>query len=128
MRADLAIVVLAVADVARAKAFYVRAFGWEVAVDLPVYVQLRLPGKTAVSLYLREGFAAQTGELPSACPAGAITAAELYLQVDDLETATARLVEAGARVLSPAARRSWGDTAAYFADPDGNVVAIFVDD
>src|SRR5207244_3574714 len=38
--------------------------------------------------------------------------------------ATASLVAAGARPLSPRAPRVWGDEAAYFADPDGHVVAV----
>lgn len=127
MSVGLAIVVFAVADVARARAFYVGAFGWEPSVDLPVYVQFRLPGHVGVSLYQCDDFARQTGEAPLVCPAGASTATELYLQVDDLETATARLLAAGARSLSPAARRDWGDTTAYFADPDGNVIAVFAE-
>jgi uncharacterized glyoxalase superfamily protein PhnB len=35
-----------------------------------------------------------------------------------------RLTAAGARVLSPVAPRDWGDDAAYFADPDGNVIVV----
>jgi len=37
----------------------------------------------------------------------------------------ARFLEAaGARLLSAAAPRDWGDEAAYFADPDGNVLVV----
>ena len=59
-----------------------------------------------------------------AVPAGAITATELYLRVDDLAAAVEALAAAGARLLSPAAQRDWGDEAAYFADPDGNVLVV----
>ncbi len=34
------------------------------------------------------------------------------------------LETAGARCLSPRAVRPWGDEAAYYADPDGNVIAV----
>jgi len=128
MRANLALVVLAVEDVGRAKSFYVDAFGWDVLVDLPVYVQLRMPGGAAIGLFQRESYGRVTTELPIACPAGASTATELYLQVQDREAAESRLLSAGARLLSPAALRDWGDTTAYFADPDGNVVAVFAED
>ena len=128
MSAELAIVIFAVADVARSKAFYLAAFGWEVRVDLPNYVQLELPGKTALSLYERSGFAVNTRSEPIACPEGEITASELYLQVDDLEAASKSLLDAGARLLAAAAPQVWGDTVAYFADPDGNVVSIFAHD
>ena len=126
MAADLAIVVLAVTDVARAKAFYVAVFGWNVGVDLPNYVQLRLPGAVALSLYERKGYAQQTGTLPALCPDGACTATELYIAVDDLEVLGARLLKAGGRLLSAAAPRDWGDTVAYYRDLDGNVIAIYV--
>jgi len=46
------------------------------------------------------------------------------VRVDDLEGTIERLRDAGARPLSPRADRNWGDEAAYFADPDGNVVAV----
>jgi uncharacterized glyoxalase superfamily protein PhnB len=35
-----------------------------------------------------------------------------------------RLHSAGARALSPLGPRDWGDEAAYFADPDGNVLVV----
>jgi GNAT superfamily N-acetyltransferase len=40
--------------------------------------------------------------------------------------AVSRVESAGGRVLSPALPRDWGDRAAYFADPDGNVVVVAV--
>ena len=43
---------------------------------------------------------------------------------DDLPSAVARLEAAGARALSALAARPWGDEAAYFADPCGNVIVV----
>ena len=116
--------IFAVADVPRARAFYDRAFGWEVGAEVPVYVEYRLPGGMLLGLYRREGFACNTGQASVATPAGGLTATEIYLRVEDLGEAVARLTAAGARLLSPAAPREWGDEAAYFADPDGNVIAV----
>ena len=118
------LLILAVGDLARAKRFYDAAFGWEVAVDLPVFVEYRVGPGVGVGLYTRDGYARNTGAAPAAIPAGAIAATELYLRVDDLGAAARRVEAAGGRLLSPAARRVWGDEAAYFADPDGNVVAV----
>jgi len=114
--------ILAVAEMERSRAFYDRAFGWRKEVDLPVYCEYSLPGGMLLGLYRREGFARNTGIAPAAVPAGAITATEIYLRVEDLPAAVAALEAAGARLLSPAAVRDWGDEAAYFADPDGNVL------
>jgi len=116
--------ILAVRDLGRAAAFYRAAFGWNPVVETPVYVELVDAGAMRIGLYLREGFARNTGQMPLHQPHGAITATELYLAVDDVATAAAALVAAGARELSPAAPRPWGDVAAYYADPDGNVVVV----
>ncbi len=34
------------------------------------------------------------------------------------------LLAAGGRLLSALAPRPWGETVAYYADPDGNVIAV----
>lgn len=118
------LVVLACTDVARAKAFYAGVFGWPAIVDLPVYAELAVPTGLRVGLYARDGFARNTGESPAAPPAAGTTACELYLRVDDVGAALARLVAHGGRLLSAPAERPWGDEAAYVADPEGNVVAV----
>lgn len=120
----LALVILAVADVPRAVRFYRAAFGWEQTVDVPVYAELALPGGMRLGLYAREPFGANTGQVPHAIPPGALAPTELYLYPDDLEAARARLEAAGARRLSALAPRGWGDEAAYYADPDGNVLVL----
>lgn len=123
--ARLAITILAVADVRRSVAFYVAAFGWSVAADAaPAYAELELPGGARIGLYVRGGFARTAGAAPADVPAGCVGPAEIYLRVEDLDGAIAALVAAGARPLSPRAPREWGDEAAYFADPDGHVVAV----
>jgi predicted enzyme related to lactoylglutathione lyase len=116
--------ILAVADLPRAREFYDRAFGWKREWDLPVYCEYSMPGGMLLGLYDRRGFARITGLAPAAVPEGAISATEIYLRVEDLDGAAARLAAAGARLLSPAAPREWGDDAAYFADPDGNVLVV----
>jgi catechol 2,3-dioxygenase-like lactoylglutathione lyase family enzyme len=120
----LVLVILAVADVPRALRFYRDAFGWAQAVDVPVYAELALPDGLRLGLYRRDAFASNTGEAPFAPPAGALAPTELYLHVDDVGAAQARLEAAGARRLSDRAPRPWGDEAAYYADPDGNVVVV----
>jgi predicted enzyme related to lactoylglutathione lyase len=116
--------ILAVRDLSRASAFYTQAFGWPQTVSAPVYVEFGLPGGLRLGLYAREAFARNTGEAAGRPIAGELTCTELYLHTDDLDDAIARLGSAGARALSPRAVRDWGDEAAYFADPDGNVVVV----
>ena len=116
--------VLACDDVVRLRDFYVAVFGWRVTVDLPVYVELDVPTGLRVGLYVREGFARNTHASPAPRPSEATTASELYLRVDDVPAALARLVAAGGRLLSPTGPRPWGDEAAYVSDPEGKVVAV----
>lgn len=116
--------ILAVEDLARAAKFYASAFGWQRVVDAPVYVEFALPAGMRLGLYERRGFARNTGVLPAPQPVAGTTATEMYFHVDDLAAAVERLTNAGARMLSPPALREWGDEAAYFADTDGNVIAL----
>jgi len=48
----------------------------------------------------------------------------VYVRVEDVDATAAQLEEAGGRALSPLEERAWGERAAWFADPDGNVVAV----
>lgn len=118
--------ILAVADVDRSLDFYTRAFGWPLRTRVPVYAELELPDGNGLGLYARGAFARNTGQAPQPTAAGAISGTEIYLRCDDLEPAVHRVEVAGGRILSPALPRDWGDRAAYFADPDGNVVVLAV--
>lgn len=120
----LTLVILAVSDLPRAVKFYSRAFEWEIAVDNAVYVEYKLPNGMRVGLYERHAFGKNPGETPILVPTGTLAPTELYLYADDPYDAMLRLSEAGGRMLSPLEPRSWGDLAGYYADPDGNVIAI----
>lgn len=122
--ARLSLVIVAVHELTRARRFYDAAFGWPVAVDAPVYTEYALPGAMRLGLYLREGFAKNTAAPISPRAPGHTTATELYLTVDDPAAYASRLADLGARCLSPLAERPWGDLAAYFEDPEGNVVVV----
>ncbi len=116
--------ILAVADLERAASFYRSAFGWPARIAVPVYVELVLPDGRGLGLYQRESYALNTGRLPVPAPDGAITATEIYVHCDDLPRAITRIEAAGARRLSDRRPRDWGDEAAYYADPDGNVLVL----
>ena len=54
---------------------------------------------------------------------GEITRARVGFVVDELEPVHARLLSAGARVITAPERRPWGASATY-EDPDGNTVSL----
>lgn len=117
------LVILAVSDLKRSVAFWRAAFGWRPRVEVPVYVELVMPGGT-LGLYQREAFTRNTGEGAAGPPVAGTTSTELYVRVVEPLATAARLEAAGARCLSPLALRPWGEEAAYYADPDGNVVVV----
>lgn len=123
-KARLSLVILAVRELPRATRFYADVFGWAVAVDVPVYVELALPEGMRLGLYQRDSFVKNTDAPAAPRLDGHTTSTELYLTVDDLDATISRLSAAGAPCRSALAPRPWGDTAAYFEDPDGNVVVV----
>jgi uncharacterized glyoxalase superfamily protein PhnB len=120
-------VILAVDDVARAADFYRQAFGWPEndAIDYSNYVELLQPdGTGALGLYARDGFARAAGASPLTRPEAGETATEIYVRLDDARPVIERLRELSARELRDLETKQWSDEVAYFADPDGNVVAV----
>ena len=118
-------VIFAVKDVARSVEFYEHVFGWPRNdwIDYSNYVELKPPEGGALGLYERKGYAGEVGAEPVETN-GRVSPAYLYVRVENVEASAARLAEAGARPLSPLSDRAWGERAAWFADPDGNVVAV----
>ena len=119
-------VIFAVTDLNRSLDFYERAFGWprNERIDYSNYVELHPAAGDTLGLFQREGFAGLVGAEPADVAADRIAPAYLYVRVDEVEPVLTRIEEAGGRPLSPLAARSWGEQAAWFADPDGNVVAV----
>lgn len=125
MDAELKLVILAVSDLRRAVSFYQQAFGWPQTVDERVYAEFSMSEEQRLGLYERTAFGANIGRTPAKLPVGEVGGTELYFYVDaELPSAIARLEAVGARMLSKLAPRDWGDEAAYFADPDGNVLVL----
>lgn len=122
--ARLALLILAVEDLNRAVGFYRAAFGWFQTVDDAIYAEFALPGDQRLGLYARASFERTIGQASPTVARGEITGTEIYLYVNDLAAAIVRVEGAGARTVSPRAQRAWGEEAAYFADPDGNVVVL----
>jgi flavin reductase (DIM6/NTAB) family NADH-FMN oxidoreductase RutF/predicted enzyme related to lactoylglutathione lyase len=118
------VTILASDDVRSLAGFYMRAFDWPVEIESREYVQFAVPGGRAIAVCSFDAFEDYTGSRVPHKTDENLTGIQLYLRTDDPRGAIARVVEAGGRPLSGLRRRKWGDEAAYFADPDGNVVAL----
>jgi predicted enzyme related to lactoylglutathione lyase len=87
-------------------------------------VEYLVPDGGAVGLYARDGFANEVGAEPVEIDKGRVSSSYLYVRVDDVDATVAAIQEAGGRPLSELAERAWGERAAWFADPDQNVIAV----
>lgn len=118
MQPRLNFVTLVVAELDRARRFYVQGLGWQAAMDVPgEVVMIHVGDKLVLSLWAESaargeiGPVTRGGTLPFTLAHNVATPGE----VDDVLT-TARA--AGATV-HRAQLRDWGGYSGYFADPDG---------
>ena len=103
----------AVADTARSKAFYGRAFGWTFTDFGPGYTEFT-DGR------MKGGFNALDGKAGTGGPL-------VVLHADDLEAARQRIEAAGGGIVKPAYAFP-GGRRFHFADPDGNELAVWTED
>jgi catechol 2,3-dioxygenase-like lactoylglutathione lyase family enzyme len=128
-RVDLVIravhLILYVSDQAAATAFWRAVLDRQPVLDEPGMTEFTLANQVVLGLMPATGIRTLLGPaLPDPDAARGIPRAEVYLVVANPADSYSRALAAGATELSPLARRSWGDDAAYSLDPDGHVVAF----
>lgn len=113
-------VTLAVADVARSRAFYVDALGWseDVYVEGEV-LMIRVADKVVLSLWQREGFESEVGPLAPGGGFAPITLAHNVGTTDEVDAVFAEAVAAGGTLHREPEAREWGGYTGYVLDPDG---------
>jgi predicted lactoylglutathione lyase len=118
--AQLNIVTLGVADVARARAFY-EALGWEAASSSMDEICWMQVAGTWLGLWSR-GLLAEDAGLPDGEPGsfGGITLAINLTSTEAVDEAMATALAAGATVTQPAVMVEWGIYRGYFTDLDGH--------
>lgn len=117
--------ILYVADQAGSTAFYRTLLRREPLLNVPGMTEFELSPGVKLGLMPEQGIARIIcGPLPHPATAQGVPRCELYWLVDDLDAAMQQARAAGALEVSSAADRDWGHRAAYFADPDGNVLAV----
>ena len=118
MEPRLNFVTLVVADLERARRFYLHGLGWKAALDVAGEVAMIHVGeKLVLSLWAEAAARSELGEVTrgGTLPFTLAHNVGAPAQVDEV-LAAAR--EAGAHV-HDARQRDWGGYSGYFADPDG---------
>jgi predicted enzyme related to lactoylglutathione lyase len=103
-------IIYPVKDLAGAKELYGTLLGVAPSMDAPYYVQFDVDGQ-------------QLGLDPHGHAKG-LTGPVVYVEVDDIQAALARLVEAGAETRQPVTEVGGGKLVALVADADGNVTGL----
>ena len=122
MEQRLSIITLGVADLARAKQFYIDGLGWT-AVDQPAdeICFFQMPG-IAFSLYPLDKLAEDIGTDPlSSVSRGAVTLAHNTRDEAETDAVLAKATAAGAELVKAAEKVFWGGYSGYFADLDGHL-------
>jgi predicted enzyme related to lactoylglutathione lyase len=102
------------ADFSRTAAFYGDLFGWQTQQNATASYMVKLDGTEGpTGGWVRTDLAQSPGPLP-------------YLQVDDLAETLDKVERAGGRILARRLPFAGGGEVALFADPDGNVMGLWV--
>lgn len=121
----LPILILYVANQQRSTSFYQAVLNQQPVLNVPGMTEFMLNKHIKLGLMPEKGIAkiitphTQHPELGNGIPR-----CELYLIVDDPDQALITAVSAGAREISKASLRNWGDTVSYCIDPDGHIIAF----
>jgi len=118
-------VILYVKDQRASARFYSEVLGKRPRLDVPGMTEFALVDGCVLGLMPQAGARRLLGATaPDPSEGSGIPRAEIYLTVGDPAARHLNALRAGAKELSPLARRDWGDEAAYSMDPDGHVLAF----
>ncbi|MFO0750487.1 MAG: VOC family protein [Myxococcota bacterium] len=120
MDARLNVITLGVADLARARAFYLTGLGWRASSASNDHVTFIDVGGLVLALFPREHLAADAHLDPAGSGFGGITLAQNVGSKAAVDAVLAAAVAAGGTLLKAAEDVFWGGYSGYFADPDGH--------
>lgn len=114
---------LFVDDLAASIDFYTRVLGFEKVSESETYVAVR-SGRVVLGLGPAAGLSAAHYFRPEVARGRKGLGVEIVLEVDDLEAALRRVLDAGYPLQTPRKQRPWGLTDFRVADPDGYFLRI----
>jgi len=119
MTQHLTLVTLGVADIARARSFYVEGLGWDVAFENDEVVFVHLGHGLLLALFAADDLAVDA-QLPDlASGSGSVALARNVGSDDEVDAVVELAAGAGATVVKRPQRAAFGGYHGYFRDPDG---------
>lgn len=114
------LITLGVADLAAARAFYVR-LGWKEHRESQVGVAFFQINGAVLGLFGAADLAADQGRPGATLGTGAITLAQNFATEAEVDAAYQAALAAGGKALKAPEKVFWGGYSGYWADPDGHV-------
>ena len=116
--------ILYVSDLQRSRDLYAALLDRDPVLDVDGMAEFQLEG-CKLGLMPEDGIARIIAPpLPHPGSGSGVPRCELYLLAEDLDPMLERATRCGLVTVDPAKDRDWGHRVAYFADPDGHVVAL----
>ncbi|GKU79041.1 VOC family protein [Paenibacillus sp. L3-i20] len=129
MKPQITVITLLTNDVTRMTRFYRDVLGFPTIVDSEEYVEFENSG-VRLSICSNQLMAANTNDHPSYSEAHRGQAFELCFPCDSPEQvhlAYEKIIANGGTAIKEPALMPWGHTAAFFADPEGNIHSIYAE-
>ena len=118
MQPRISMITLGVVDLERSILFYQQGLGFP-RMDSPPEVAFFTLNGSWLALFGREALAEDAGVPAAGGGFSGIALAHNVASEAEVEAVIAQAVAAGAKLVKPAQKTSWGGYAGYFADPDG---------
>lgn len=121
MEQRISIITLGVADLKKARKFYVDGLGFKpssASQEGIVFIQM---GGIGLALFNHDALAEDATVPPSGGGFRGVTLAYNTRTKEEVDQVMKLAVKAGGRAMRPAAEANWGGYCGYFADPDGHL-------
>lgn len=120
-------IILYVKDQQKSTDFYQKVLRKQADLNVPGMTEFIVNDFCKLGLMPNDGIAKIiTPSLPHPDLGNGIPRCELYFIVENLQEEYQNIKNLGAKIISETEERNWGDTAFYFSDLDGHVIAFAV--
>ena len=120
MEPKVSVLTLGVRDLERSRRFYVEGLGWKPTLEVEgEVIFIQVAGGQVLALWEVTELAREAGHVGHSAKAPPMAIGHNVDSPEEVREVMSQALAAGASLVSPATKTSWGGTNGYFADPDG---------